>query len=264
MVLMIDDDRAYRAELSRYIRSNGFDSLESDNFAAALEFAQAYGGVCVIVPELTVGSRHLFDYIGPIGRLPGASILVLSSRREETERIVALELGADDFIPKTTERREILARIRAAARRLLPRQSVAAQPESATAHDPAHAAGSWQFLRSRRELIDPDGRSVRLTAAEFNLLHAFVENTGRPLSRAYLATIVLGRHTHDHDRGIDNLVAKLRRKLRDSARLGRMIKTARPVGYIFTGFSTAEADHAIAVLPRDARRNRRNSPRVAR
>ncbi|MGA3403997.1 MAG: response regulator transcription factor [Acetobacteraceae bacterium] len=257
MVLLIDDDRSYRAELSRYIRSNGFDSLEADSFAAALEFVQASGGTFVIVPELTVGSRHLFDCIAQIRRAPNASVLVLSSHQEETEKIVALELGADDFIPKTADRREILARIRAAVRRLQARRSVTRQPGPGAAPGTREAAGSWQFRQIKRELIDPDGRSVRLTTAEFNLLAAFVENTGHPLTRDDLSTAALGRRSYASDRGIDNLVAKLRRKLGDSAKLARMIKTARPVGYVFTGFSTAEAeaDPAIAGSPRDGPRN---------
>jgi DNA-binding response OmpR family regulator len=246
MVLLIDDDSGFRTELSRYVRSNGFDTLESDSFAAAAEFVQAYDGVCVVVPELTVGSRHLFDYLAEIKRGPHAAVLVLSSRREKTEKIIALELGADDFIAKTADQREILARIRAAARRLLARQCSEGQPEAVAPHAVAAAAGSWRFLRTRRELIDPDGLPVRLTTAEFSLLDAFVASTGRPLSRDHLTAVALGRHSYANDRGIDNLVAKLRRKLRDSARLGRMIKTARPGGYVFTGFSTAAAARGVA------------------
>lgn len=239
-VLLIDDDCVYRAELSAYLRSNGFDSFESDSFTAASDVVRASPRAFVIVLELTVGSRHLFDYIAQLKRAPGASVLVLSSRPEETEKIVALEVGADDFIPKTTDRREILARIRAAARRLLARRIIATQPASGSVHGTGQSAGSWRFLQARRELIDPEGRPVHLTTAEFSLLDAFVENTGRPLSRDHLAMVALGRNSYASDRGIDNLVAKLRRKLRDSARLGQMIKTARPVGYIFTGFSTTE------------------------
>lgn len=254
-VLLIDDDFAYRAELSRYVRSNGFDSVESDSFAAALDCVQATRGLFVIVPELTVGSRHLFDYIARIKRAPSVSVLVLSDRREDTEKIVALELGADDFIPKTMDRREILARIRAAVRRLLARQFTPRQPDFESPPGRDAAAGSWRFLRVRRELIDPEGRPVRLTTAEFGLLDAFIENAGRPLSRDHLSMVVLGRHHNASDRGIDNLVAKLRRKLRDSARFSRMIKTARPVGYVFTGFGTAaaQADPAAA--------NRTSEPR---
>lgn len=250
-VLMLDDDIAYRAELARYVRSNGFDVLEPDGFTAALGVVQSCHDALVIVPDLTVGSRHLFDYIGLLRRAPGISVLVLSSRGEQTERIVALELGADDFIAKTADRREILARIRAAARRLLARRSVARPADAGLAQgglsQPASgAAGSWRFLPAKRELIDPDGRRVRLTTAEFTLLDAFVANTGRPLSRDHLSMAALGRPHYATDRGIDNLVAKLRRKLRDSARLASMIKTARPVGYVFTGFSTTEMDAAPA------------------
>lgn len=264
-VLLIDDDGAYRAELSRYLRSNGFDSVESDSFTAAFEIVRASPRAFVIVPDLTVGSRHLFDYIAQMKRASGASVLVLSNRREETEKIVALEVGADDFIPKTTDRREILARIRAAARRLPARLLITAQPESGSVHGTGQPAGSWRFLRARRELLDPEGRPVRLTAAEFSLLDAFVEQTGRPLSRDHLAMAVLGRHSFASDRGIDNLVAKPRRKLRDSARLGRMIKTARPVGYVFTGFNTVEAglESNPAVIDRSADPSRGKRPNSA-
>jgi two-component system OmpR family response regulator len=242
MVLLLDDDTAYRAELADYVRSNGFDVLEPDSFAAALDVVQTGHGALVIVPDLTVGSRHLFDHIGSLRRAPGTSILVLSGRREETEKIVALELGADDFISKAADRREILARIRAAARRLLARRFAARPVEAAVAQATPGATGAWRFLRVKRELIDPDGRRVRLTTAEFTLLEAFVANTGRPLSRDHLSMAALGRPHYATDRGIDNLVAKLRRKLRDSAQLASMIKTARPVGYVFTGFSTTETE----------------------
>jgi two-component system OmpR family response regulator len=250
-VLLIDDDRAYRAELARYLRSNGFDTLESDSFPSAFELARTALSAFVIVPELTVGSRHLFDYLAQIKHASGAAVLVLSNRPEETEKIVALEVGADDFMSKTTDRREILARIRAAARRLPVRRSIATQPDAGSVHGTGQTAGSWRFLRARRELIDPEGRPVHLTAAEFALLDAFVEHTGSPLSRDHLAMTVLGRNSYASDRGIDNLVAKLRRKLRDSARRGRMIKTARPIGYIFTGFTTAEVRVDTNLAPAD-------------
>lgn len=240
-VLLIDDDRAYRAGLGDYIRSNGFDCLETDSFKTGLQRLQIQDASFVVVPELTVGSRHLFDCIGQIRRASKASVLVLTGHREETEKIVALELGADDFIPKSVERREILARIRVAARRLLTPQGDSPQTDRTSPQDSGAAAEAWQFLQIKRTLIDPTGRSIRLTAAEFDLLAAFVENTGRPLTREHLANAALGRHSYSSDRGIDNLVAKLRRKLGDPARSGRMIRTARPVGYVFTGFNVAPA-----------------------
>ena len=261
-VLLIDDDRVYRAAIGQYIRSNGFDCLEADSFAQGLERVQARERVpapermpglervpgqatsFVIVAELTVDSRHLFDCIAQLRRPPNAPLLVLTGHREETEKIVALELGADDFIAKSVDRREILARIRVAARRLLALPGGSPATGSGSPQRSGTATGAWQFLRISRTLIDPAGRSIRLTAAEFDLLAAFVENTGRPMSREQLATAALGRHSYASDRGIDNLVAKLRRKLGDSARIARMIKTARPVGYVFTGFSAAPAGEA--------------------
>ena len=232
-VLLIDDDVAWRSNLARYLRANGFDSAELDDFSALAAYLQSSGGIFVIVAELTAGSRHLFDCLSEIIQR-GAAVLVLSGQRDDTETIVALELGADDVIRKSTDRREILARIRAAARRQQARQS--APPETASQADSGARSSSWCFLPHRRELTDPAGRAVMLTTAEFKLLDALVASTGRPLHRHDLSLAVLGRQYGGADRSIDNLVAKLRRKLGDPAKQARMIKTARPLGYVFTGF----------------------------
>lgn len=236
VVVLIDDDPDYRAELCHYLRTNGFDAAEFDSFAAALALLEGRPGIFVIVPELTVGSRHLFDNINRLRQADGVAVLVLSGHRDETETIVALELGADDVMPKTTDRREILARIRSAVRRLREHRSETGPPLTTVRQSADQARGAWRFLREQRALIDPDGRPVPLTNAEFSLLEVFVDNAGKELHRDYLSALVLGRPGNPRDRGIDNLVAKLRRKLRDSARLGCMIRTARPVGYVFTGF----------------------------
>lgn len=236
-VLLIDSDRTYRTELARYLTANGFVTQEFDSFEDALEFLQSNAGHFILMPDLTVHARHLFDIIDDIRRRPNCSVLVLSAQAEETEKIVALELGADDFIAKSTDRREILARIRAAARRF--QTGRAGMGAEAQAPSPA-ASRPWHFLREKRELHDPGGQPVPLTTAEFSLLDTFVAHTGEPLSRDALSLAALGRHYRASDRSIDNLVAKLRRKLGDSAKAARMIKTARPMGYVFTGFNHAD------------------------
>ena len=243
LVLLIDDDTAWRPRLACYFRVNGFDCAEFGDFTALADFLRSADGLFVIVADLTVGSRHLFDCLTDFAHLWGAAVLVLSSQHDETETIVALELGADDVIGKSTDRREILARVRAAARRLQTRQSLLRPPPDAPRAEPAAKPVSWRFLPDRRELTDPQGRPVLLTTAEFKLLEIFVANTGRPLHRRDLAAAVLGRPYDISDRSIDNLVAKLRRKLGDPAKQARMIKTARPLGYVFIGL-TAPADRA--------------------
>ena len=247
-VLLVDNDRTYRAPLARYVAANGFATREFDQFDDALDFLRSSQDDFVVVADLTVQSRHLFDFIAYIRSLPNSSILVLSAQAEDTEKIVALELGADDFIAKSIDRREILARIRAAARRLQATRNPPPRAQAGTATPRPAAPRPWQFLREKRELHDPFGHPVPLTTAEFSLLDTFVSHTGQSLSRDQLSMAALGRNYRASDRSIDNLVAKLRRKLGDSAKAARMIKTARPVGYVFTGFNNLD-DGGVASPP---------------
>ena len=238
-VLVADDDGTSRAALCRYLRTNGFDSTECADFAALVEILRTHPGPFVILAELTVGSRHLFDSLAEFAHHPAASVLVLSGQNDDTETIVALELGADDVIRKGTDRRQIVARIRAAARRLQTQGATQHRADALPASANGQAAASWRFLPEKRELTDPRGRPVLLTSLEFKMLEALVASTGRPLHRRDLFTTVLGRPYEASDRSIDNLVARLRRKLGDPAKQARIIKTARPLGYVFTGFNTS-------------------------
>jgi len=241
-VLVADDDAAWRTALCRYLRGNGFDSTEFADFAALTDSVASRAGIFVVVTELTVGSRHLFDCLSGLAQQPAAAVVVLSDQNDDTETIVALEIGADDVIRKGTDRREILARIRAAARRLQVRQSLLRQPAGVPESRKDQMQAAWRFRPDKRELADPEGRPVLLTTLEFKMLEALVANTGRPLRRRDLCVAVLGRPYEASDRGIDNLVAKLRRKLGDPAKGARMIKTARPLGYVFTGFNGPSSD----------------------
>jgi two-component system OmpR family response regulator len=230
-IVLIDDNDTYRLELAKYITLNGLSTESFNNLERALVFVRASRGGVVVVSELAIGSDHFFHFIPTIRGRQDCAVLILSQQREETDKVVALELGADDFIMKTTSHREILARIRAAVRRLTaPTSGIHEETPSGT------ASGTWQFRREKRELLGPHGLPIHLTSAEFSLLDALVEHTGHPLSRDYLSMVALGRHHNNNDRSIDNLVAKLRRKLGDTAKSPQVIKTARPIGYLFTGF----------------------------
>jgi len=241
-VLVADDDAAWRATLCRYLLGNGFDSTECVDFASLAEILRSRTGLFVIVAELTVASRHLFDCLAEFAHRPSAAVLVLSGQNDDTETIVALELGADDVIRKGIDRREIVARIRAAARRLQTRGSAQHGTDTQTGTN-SQPAGCWRFMPDRRELTDPEGRPVLLTLLEFKMLETLVANTGRPLHRRDLFAAVVGRPYEANDRSIDNLVARLRRKLGDPAKQARIIKTARGLGYVFTGSNTFLGSH---------------------
>lgn len=171
--------------------------------------------------------------LGALRRLRAVSaipaILRAMDADDETERVLALEIGADDYLPTGTSTRELLARIRTVLRRV--RQPVAtAQP-----------ADGWRLCLRQRELFAPDGTARNLTSAEFELLQILVRQQGAPVQRDGLSLAVLRRPYHPEDRALDNLVLRLRRKLGDDGVMPRLIKSVRGVGYVFVGFDSPAA-----------------------
>jgi two-component system OmpR family response regulator len=158
----------------------------------------------------------------------GVPIIMLTARGDATDRIVGLELGADDYLPKPFDPRELLARIRALLRRTGPVTGGAdARPASRVAFD------GWTLDRQLRELRDPDGTVVPLSGGEYRLLEILVERPNRALGRDLLLDLLQGRVATPFDRSVDVQVSRLRRRLRDDAREPRLIKTVRNAGYLF-------------------------------
>lgn len=230
LVVLIDPDHGFRTGLADYLRSNGLPVIEVEAFDM---FTQRVGDHCdaVIVMALGADLARGLGFLKFVGAKYRCPLLVLDERADDTTGVVSLELGADDYIAKSTRPREMLARVRAAIRRI-----DHGTPDAGAPTLPAASAQGWRFLPGQRDLIAPGGVRVVLTSAEFNLLHVMVRNAGTPLDRDYLSRAVFGRVHSEMDRSVDNLVARLRRKLNDSARTPHIIKTARPIGYVFTGF----------------------------
>jgi two-component system OmpR family response regulator len=160
----------------------------------------------------------------------GIGIIILTGRGETVDRIIGLEMGADDYLPKPFHLRELLARVKSVLRRVQSRTSEAgAQP----ARSRARFAG-WSLDLSSRELTSPAGEAVRLTTGEFDLLAAFVGNANQVLSRDRLLDLARNREAGPFDRTIDVQVGRLRRKLEDDPQNPTLIKTVRGSGYIFT------------------------------
>jgi two-component system OmpR family response regulator len=154
-------------------------------------------------------------------------IVMLTAMAEETDRIVGLELGADDYLGKPFNPRELLARIRAVLRR--------ANGESGTAKEPPAKAirfAGWVLEPARRRLLSPDGAEVALTGGEYELLQVLVERPNRVLTRDMLMDLLRGRQAGPFDRAIDVAVSRLRRKLEDDGRNPSLIKTVRGGGYV--------------------------------
>jgi two-component system OmpR family response regulator len=157
-------------------------------------------------------------------------ILMLTARSEETDRIVGLEMGADDYLTKPFAARELLARIRAVLRRtrMLPPNFRSAETARALAF------GEWVLDTAARHLVDAAGTMVSLSGAEYRLLRAFLDHPQRVLSREQLLNLTQGRELDVFDRSIDLLVSRLRQRLRDEAHEPRYIKTVRSEGYVFS------------------------------
>jgi two-component system OmpR family response regulator len=155
-------------------------------------------------------------------------ILMLTARGEETDRIVGLEMGADDYLTKPFASRELLARIRAVLRRtrMLPPNLQPAQSAASLAF------GDWVLDTRARHLVDARGTLVSLTGGEYRLLRVLLDHPQRVLTRDQLLNLTQGRDTEAFDRSIDLLVSRLRRRLREDAREPRYIKTVRSEGYV--------------------------------
>jgi two-component system OmpR family response regulator len=157
----------------------------------------------------------------------GVPIVMLTAMSEETDRIVGLELGADDYLGKPFNPRELLARVRAVLRR--------ASGEAGASREPMAKAvrfGGWALEPARRRLLNPDGAEVPLTGGEYELLQVLVERPNRVLTRDMLMDLLRGRQAGPFDRAIDVAVSRLRRKLEDDGRNPSLIKTVRGGGYV--------------------------------
>src|SRR5262245_60401589 len=159
----------------------------------------------------------------------GIGIIILTGRGETVDRIIGLEMGADDYLPKPFHLRELLARVKSVLRRVQSRTGDGPQQSRSR----ARFAG-WNLDLSSRELLSPSGDEVRLTTGEFDLLAAFVNNANQVLTRDRLLDLARNREAGPFDRTIDVQVGRLRRKLEDDPQNPTLIKTVRGSGYIFT------------------------------
>jgi DNA-binding response OmpR family regulator len=238
-IVLLEGDDDYRSKLSKYLLENGFKITPAETLRDLYGHIHNHEWKIFLINFGANTSRGL-EFLKACARQQRGPVLVLSDSDDQIDRIVSLELGADDCIAKSTHLREILARIRVAARRKpsgplppAPAQLPEAPVEPAVTED---TSSGWGFSREQHKLIAPDGKAVDLTADQFSLLDVLIQNHGQPLSRDSLSRSVFGRPYKAGDRSIDNLVVRLRRRLGEPARLPRIIKTARSGGYFFGGF----------------------------
>jgi two-component system OmpR family response regulator len=226
-VLMVDDDPGIRDVVSEFLRRHGF-AVDTAADGNEMEQVLARGPVDLVVLDIMLPGEDGLAICRRIAGPDGPAIIMLSAMGEETDRIVGLELGADDYLPKPCNPRELLARIRAVLRR---RQ----EPRAADGELGAGCAfAGWRLDLVRRELRSPQGIVVNLSSGEFSLLRAFVERPQRVLTRDRLLDLARGPDTEAYDRAIDVQISRLRKKLDDGSGGQELIRTIRNEGYVFT------------------------------
>ena len=227
-VLVVDDDRTLQHMLAEYLGKHNMQVVSASQAAEVTRQFTA-GEPAVVILDLNLGREDGLDLLREIrARSDVPMIIVTGDRRDEIDRVVGLELGADDYVTKPFGLRELLARIRAVLRR---RETGLIAAQRAAEHGRCRFGG-WELDRRLRRLTDPSRISVPLTKGEYALLLAFVNAPLRPLSREQLlqATRV---HEDLFDRSIDVQILRLRRKLEEDPRAPRLIQTERGVGYVF-------------------------------
>ncbi|MGE5517634.1 MAG: response regulator [Bacteroidota bacterium] len=228
-ILVVDDDPEIAALVSEFLAQHGF-AVTAVGDGRAMRQAIADGSFDLVLLDLMLPGEDglsLCRFLRDATTLP---IIMLTAMGSETDRVVGLEMGADDYVAKPFSARELLARIKAVLRRGSPRVPTA----TAEAAKEALEFAGWRLEIGRRRLFSPDGVLVELTSGEFDLLHAFLLNPQRVLNRDQLLDIARGRVSGPFDRTIDVQVGRLRRKLEIDPKKPEIIKTVRGGGYMLT------------------------------
>lgn len=226
-LLIVDDDREIRDLLARFLQKHGYAVAAAADGAAMMRTLETERFDLVVLDVMMPGEDglSLCRRVRAAGDQP---VIMLTALGEDTDRIVGLEMGADDYLAKPFNPRELLARIKAVLRR------TGARPRPMDVSGDCLQFEDWRLDLGRRELRTPDDVVLSLTAGEFDLLAAFAQNPQRVLSRDRLLDLTKGRAGTPFDRSIDVQLSRLRRKIEDDPKEPRLIKTVRSGGYIFT------------------------------
>jgi DNA-binding response OmpR family regulator len=237
-VLIIEDDAAVAETFRDFLERSGMRTAWAPTGAQGMELKHSFLPDVVLV-DLELPDTSGVTLIGWLWQGQDCGIIVVSGRAEETERVVGLELGADDFIAKPVQLREMVARIRAVHRRTQGRALAQALRPASTLHH----VGSFRVDLPGRLVLDAADRPVALTAAEFAALQTLLEAAGEPVSRELLSAAALRRPLRPAERSIDQLIFGLRRKLGDDTGGQRLIHSVRGAGYVLVCDSGVAAPH---------------------
>ncbi|WP_299308583.1 response regulator [uncultured Croceicoccus sp.] len=232
-ILVVDDEEALRTPLCQYLTKQGFAVRQAESAAAARTMLKSEAADLVLLDIMMPGedglslTRHLVE----TQRVP---VILLTARGEATDRIVGLEIGADDYVVKPFEPRELVARIRSVLRR-------ASRAETPAGTEADYCFEGWRLDPLKRRLLDPEGAVVAISSAEFRLLKAFCDRPRQVIDRDRLLDMVQGREAHLFDRAVDNAISRLRRKVEIDRSDPQLILTVRGGGYMLAADVTRAA-----------------------
>lgn len=226
-VLIVEDDKDIGHLVAKYLRANEMRVSIAEN-ARAMDRILSDTRISLVVLDRMLPGEDGLSICRRLRANSDMPIIILTALADEVERIIGLEIGADDYLGKPFNPRELLARIRAVLRR-----RADANPTTGPAKKAYRFAG-WSLDAALRRLYDPEGVRVELTGAEFDLLLIFCERPGRPLSRDQIIDLTQGRDASPSERSVDILVSRLRRKLERDPRDPELLQTIRSSGYLFS------------------------------
>ena len=225
-IAVVDDDEDVRAAVAEYLRRNGFSVSEADS-AAALREIMASRPVDLAILDITMPGEDGISLAREIRSLGRAGIIMLTARNDDVYKIVGLEVGADDYVTKPYNSRELLARVKAVLRRArgddVARATLGAEVQM----------GKCRLNLTTHRLYDSEGVEVPLTAMEYDLLRTFAENPNRVLSRDQLLDLAHDKDMEAFDRSIDTRIARIRRKIEPDPTKPDCLRTVRGAGYLY-------------------------------
>ncbi|HEY7690571.1 MAG TPA: response regulator transcription factor [Dongiaceae bacterium] len=224
-LLVVEDDDTLRGHIAAYLRTEGYEVLEAGAAASAKSVVET-ADVDLIVLDVRLPDGDGFDLLRELRMVISTPVIMLTGRDTPSDRIVGLELGADDYVGKPFEFGELRARIRSVLRRT---QHI--DEHELTAPIDALVFGGWTVDLTHRRLMNPSNRQVPLTSGEYDLLRVLAEHPKRPLSRDQLLDYTRSREWTPFDRSVDVLIGRLRRKMIEHGDVIGLIKTVRHIGY---------------------------------
>ncbi|MFD1746738.1 response regulator [Rhizobium helianthi] len=228
-ILVVDDDPRIRQMVTRYFEDEGFHVIGASDGQTMRRALQDHTVDLILLDLVLPNSEDGLALAREVRASSDIPIVMLTGRDDVLDRIIGLEVGADDYIPKPFHLREVLARVRSILRRRRPVEQ--APPDAGQVLE----FEGWRLEINRRRLLNPEQQEIELTTGEFDMLTVMIRNAGRVLTREMLMDKTRGRSLEAFDRAIDAQIARLRKKIEPNPAQPTFIRSVRGVGYIFTG-----------------------------